>query len=230
MPSDLAGDRRARDADAVRYIVLRKLASGLRHSLMGELQSIQFLAELSARLLPNRSDEARLRDCVEKIPHAAAAAITTCHSVIEWLRPEEGATTSLGDAVAQCVRLAGDDWKMRSTVATVELPREAGDTLVSKAAARELVVTSLLVVTDLHRGALDIAVDARPLEGAVELSLRASLSKRSPALAPMIVYQPLAWDDIAILADVHGVTCRCDDGVITLRFAAAAPAPQRQAL
>ena len=38
-----------RDADAIRYIVLRKLASGLRHTLMGELQSIQFLAELGAR-------------------------------------------------------------------------------------------------------------------------------------------------------------------------------------
>ena len=38
-----------RDADAIRYIVLRKLASGLRHTMMGELQSIQFLAELGAR-------------------------------------------------------------------------------------------------------------------------------------------------------------------------------------
>ena len=38
-----------RDADSVRYIVLRKLASGLRHTMMGELQSIQFLAELGAR-------------------------------------------------------------------------------------------------------------------------------------------------------------------------------------
>ena len=35
--------------DAHGRIVLRKLASGLRHTLMGELQTIQFLAELGAR-------------------------------------------------------------------------------------------------------------------------------------------------------------------------------------
>ena len=49
--------RAAADADAVRYIVLRKLASGLRHTLMGELQSIQFLAELGARNIDNGADQ-----------------------------------------------------------------------------------------------------------------------------------------------------------------------------
>jgi hypothetical protein len=33
-----------RDADSVRYIVLRKLASGMRHALMGELQTVEFFA------------------------------------------------------------------------------------------------------------------------------------------------------------------------------------------
>ena len=38
-------------ADAVRYVVLRKLASGMRHTLMGELQAIQFAAELAAQMV-----------------------------------------------------------------------------------------------------------------------------------------------------------------------------------
>ena len=57
----------SRDADAVRYIVLRKLASGLRHTLMGELQSVQFLAELGARNIDNGADQSRTRDCIGKI-------------------------------------------------------------------------------------------------------------------------------------------------------------------
>ena len=57
-----------RDADAVRYLVLRKLASSFRHTMMGELQTIQFFAELSARLMQKGGDEAKLRECVEKIP------------------------------------------------------------------------------------------------------------------------------------------------------------------
>jgi hypothetical protein len=139
-----------RDADAVRYVVLRKLASGLRHTLMGELQSIQFLSELGLRLMQNGFDETKTRDCIGKIPRAASETIATCHSVIEWLRPEEGATTTLGAAVDQCVTLAGDDWRMRATQATIEMEGSAGEAKVSKAAARELIVTSLLALIDLH--------------------------------------------------------------------------------
>ena len=104
-----------RDADAVRYVVLRKLASSLRHTLMGELQSIQFLAELGTRLLQSSGDETKTRECIDKIPLATAGAIATCHSVIEWLRPEEGTSTTLAETVAQCMKLAGDDWRLRST-------------------------------------------------------------------------------------------------------------------
>src|SRR4029077_10617506 len=129
-----------RDADAIRYIVLRKLASGLRHTLMGELQSIQFLAELGARRMDD-TDGSKTREFIGKISVAAGEAIGTCHSVIEWLRPEEGAGTTLGEAVGQCVKLAGDDWRMRATQAKVEMPGPAGEAKVSKSAARELIVT-----------------------------------------------------------------------------------------
>ena len=116
-----------RDADAIRYIVLRKLASGLRHTLMGELQSIQFLAELGARRMDDSgADGSKTREFIGKISVAAGEAIGTCHSVIEWLRPEEGAVTTLGEAVGQCVKLAGDDWRMRATQATIEMPGTGG--------------------------------------------------------------------------------------------------------
>src|SRR5678815_3580755 len=158
----------SRDADAVRYIVLRKLASGLRHTLMGELQSVQFLAELGARNIDNGADQSRTRDCIGKISQATSEAIATCHSVIAWLRPEEGAITTLGEAVEQCVKLAGDDWRMRATRATVDIPL----------AARELVVTSLLALTDQHPGSLDIEVGAALAGDRVDLRLRALASKR----------------------------------------------------
>ena len=81
---------------------------------MGELQSIQFLAELSERLLKAGTDDRKTKETVAKIPLATVDAIATCHSVIDWLRPEEKATTTLGEAVALCVKLAGDDWRMRA--------------------------------------------------------------------------------------------------------------------
>lgn len=208
-----------RDADAVRYIVLRKLASGLRHTLMGELQSIQFLAELGTRLLQSGTDETKTRECVGKIPLATNEAIATCHSVIEWLRPEEGASTTLSEAVTQCVKLAGDGWRMRATQATVAMPGLAGEARVSKAAARELVVTSLLAFTDLHPGSLDIEIVAELAGDDVELCLRARVSSRVPPFPPSTIYHALDFGDVAVLAAAHGVSCRCDGGSATLRFA-----------
>jgi len=197
----------------------------LRHTLMGELQNVQFLAELGARHIDSGADETRTRDCIGKISLATSEAIATCHSVIAWLRPEEGATTTLGEAVDQCVRLAGDDWRMRATRATVEMPGPAGEARVSKAAARELIVTSLLALTDQHPGSLDIEVLAAPAGDRVDLRLRALGSKRVAPLPASIVYHALGWEDVAILAAAHGVLCECEGNAAPLRFTMSPPAP-----
>jgi len=208
-----------RDADAIRYIVLRKLASGLRHTLMGELQSIQFLAELGARRMDDTAtDGSKTRDFIGKISVAASEAITTCHSVIEWLRPEEGAVTTLGEAVGQCVKLAGDDWRMRATQATIDMPGAAGDAKISKSAARELIVTSVLALTDQHPGSLDIEVIGALMGESVDLKLRALASKRAPPLPSSVVYHALGWEDVALLAAAHDVICTREGGTSTLRF------------
>ena len=209
-----------RDADAIRYIVLRKLASGLRHTMMGELQSIQFLAELGARKMDNGSgDVARTREFIGKISVAAGEAIGTCHSVIEWLRPEQGAVSTLGEAVSQCVKLAGDDWRMRATQATVDMPGPASDARVSKSAARELIVTTVLCLTDQHRGALDIEIEGALAGDRVDLRVRALASKRAAPLPSSVVYHTLGWEDVARLAAAHDVICTREDGTSTLRFA-----------
>ena len=149
---------------------------------------------------------------------AAGEAIGTCHSVIEWLRPEEGAVTTLGEAVGQCVKLAGDDWRMRATQAKVEMPVPAGEARISKSAAREIIVTSVLALTDQHPGSLDIEVVGALAGDRVDLRLRARPSKRPPPLPSSIVYHSLGWDDVALLAAAHDVICTRDGATSTLRF------------
>jgi hypothetical protein len=209
-----------RDADAIRYIVLRKLASGLRHTMMGELQSIQFLAELGARKMnDDGGDVARTREFIGKISVAAGEAIGTVHSVIEWLRPEQGAVTTLSEAVSQCVKLAGDDWRMRATQATIDMPGPAGEARVSKSAARELIVTTVLALTDEQPGSLDIEIGGALDGDRVDLRMRALASKRAPPLPSSVVYHTLGWEDVCRLAEAHDVICTLDNGTTTLRFA-----------
>ncbi|MDQ6917320.1 MAG: hypothetical protein M3023_05820 [Pseudomonadota bacterium] len=52
------------EADAARYVILRKLAAGMRHALMGELQAIQFAADLTAQLAKTDATAARLGEAV----------------------------------------------------------------------------------------------------------------------------------------------------------------------
>ena len=213
-----------RDPDAIRYIVLRKLASGLRHTMMGELQTIQFLAELGARKMEGDSgDVAKTREFISKISGAAGEAIATCHSVIEWLRPEQGAVTTLGEAVSQCVKLAGDDWRMRATQASIDMPPSAGEARVSKSAARELIVTAVLVLTDQHQGSLDIEIVGALAGPRVDLRLGANAAKRAPPLPSSVVYHPLAWDDVRRLAAAHDVAWSRLNGTSTLSFAVVEP-------
>ena len=186
---------------------------------MGELQSIQFLAELGARLHGRHgTDGSKTRDFIGKISVAASEAIATCHSVIEWLRPEEGAVTTLGEAVGQCVKLAGDDWRMRATQATIDMPGAAGEAKISKSAARELIVTSVLALTDQHPGSLDIEVVGALMGESVDLTLRALASKRAPPLPSSVVYHALGWEDVALLAAAHDVICTREGATSTLRF------------
>jgi hypothetical protein len=208
-----------RDADSVRYIVLRKLASGLRHTLLGELQSIQFFAELAGRLMDKGSEEAKMRECVGKLPGASQAAVATCRSVIEWLRPEEGATTPVGEALTQCFRLVADDWSMRGIVATIDVAAGAGEAVVSRSALRELIVTSLLALSDAHPGPLDIRAGALLNDGDVLLQFSSSPANRSAILSSPPVYHALTYADLSILAADHGVPCSCGDDAVALRLA-----------
>jgi hypothetical protein len=208
-----------RDADAVRYVVLRKLASGLRHALMGELQSIQFLAELGARLLRTGANDSQLHDCVGKIPAATGAAIATCQSMIEWLRPEDRASARLADVVGQCAKLAGDDWRMRGIEATVDLSGPAAEALVQRAPARELVVAALLTMTDTYPGPQDIEVSATLDGQAIALRLRRQESARpTPLPSPPVCGPALGLDDFAVLAAAHGTDFSHEHGSLTLRL------------
>jgi hypothetical protein len=79
------GDTSGYDADAIRYAVLRKLASGMRHSLMGELQTLQFSAELASKMLHAGAGGPKLDDCIRQLPDQTRSAVSSARPVIEWL-------------------------------------------------------------------------------------------------------------------------------------------------
>jgi hypothetical protein len=222
-------DKNAHEADAIRFAVLQRLAPGLRHRLMGELQSLQFSAELAARLLDGGGDAAKLDAAVRQMVPLTRSSIAACATLIEWLRPDDRATTTLEDAVPQCLKIAGDDWSLRGIETASDV--RTGQAEVGKAALRELVVTALLVLTDAQPRALDISVEAERAGPEVVVHVRAKPGQRPSPLPELARVGRLGCDDLAILAAARGIACTCGRDAITLRLReiVAAPAPSPSA-
>lgn len=213
----LAGnDMNAYRADAIRYAVLRKIAPGLRHVMMGELQSIQLAADLATRLLRPGADIAKARDNVVQIPAQCAIAVNTCRAVIAWMRPEEDATIAIGDGLARSIKVATDDWFLRG----LELRSDVEDASarVRPDALQELVVTALLVLADRFAQPADLQVSARASERYVDVTLNGKTAARAASFPPASQYRLLAWTDLAVLAAVHDVRCECENTHATLQF------------
>lgn len=206
------------DADAIRYAVLRKLAAGLRHTLVTHLQTIQFSAELAERMQQSGVTGTELEECLRKMSGQTRAAMDSARSLIEWLRPDDAATTSVDEALQQCLRVAGDDWSLRGIPASTAV--HTGDARVSRAALHDLVVTSLLALIDTHPGAIDIDVAAEAAGEDVLVRLRATPSERRSAFPSLTVHRSLTREDVLTMGRAHGVACSWSDDSVTVRLKA----------
>ena len=208
-------------ADAVRYALLRKLAAGLRHRVMGDLQTIEFTAELCSRMVQSNRAAYDIRGQLDKISAHTGVAAASCHSMVEWLRPDDAAHAAFGELVEHCLRIAGDDWSMRGIAATIHASDECRNAIVSRPVVCELVVAGVLTLVDLRPGGLRRELDAKLVGGDVALDIRSAAAEDNglPPLAP--TYRRLDWDDVIVLARSHGVPCSCDrkHSSIALSFA-----------
>ncbi len=210
------GDDRDDRVDAIRYAVMRKLAPGLRHALMGELQAIQLSAEFAHRMLRPDVDLGEARASVGRIPPQCSEAVKAGRSLIDWLMPEAGATASLTQSVGQCLKLVGEDWFLRGIEATTDLP--AADVQVAKGAFQELIVTALLVLTDMHDQPADVHLSVQTNGDLVVVVVQAHAANRTTSIPPIRPYRKLGWADLQVLASVHGIPCVCGDATASLEF------------
>lgn len=200
--------------DAIRYAILRKLAPGLHHALMGELQAIQLSVEFAARSLGADSEA---RASLEPVPLHCADAVKTGRSLIEWLRPEPIAAISLREGIGTCLKLVGEDWFLRGNEAITDLPSD--DVQVPSAALRELAVATLLILADMHDEPADFHIAAKVGKDLVDVAFEAHPAQRVASITLAGSYRKLVWADLKLLAGAYGVPCRCEGRAASLQFA-----------
>jgi hypothetical protein len=204
-----------RTADAVRYLVLRKLAAGMRHTLLGELQTIQFAADLAGQMVKRDVTGSPLGDAVNRISEQTRHAAITSRSIMEWLRPEDGSSMEVESALEECVSLASEVWILRGIKAATTC--RAQGARVSKSVFLETVVTALLALTDTCPGSLDVGVNAERADRKVSVRLDARSSDRMSAQASTL-HRALTLEDVTLLAEANAVSCVCSEATITLEF------------
>jgi hypothetical protein len=146
--------------------------------------------------------------------------------MIEWLRPDEKAATTVDETLRQCLKVAGDDWSLRGIEASTDI--RSGGALVSKPVLRELLVTSLLTLSDTHPGPIDIAVASEANGDEVIVSLSAKVAQRKTQFPALTLYRALTYDDVMTIGRANSVPCSCSDGTISLRLPAIAPPAQER--
>jgi hypothetical protein len=207
---------------ATRFRLLQRLAPALRHGLMGQLQTVQFAAELTVHLLQDRDNVDKARASMEQIPAHAKSLIGSCRDVFDWLREGDASTARADERLHRCIGWVGDDWSLRGIAHRVE--GSAGERRVAVRAFDETVVAALFALLDARPGPLDIVVGIEASPRGVGVRLSAVPAARKLSLPPIPPSPRIVVDDVARLCIVHGVQRGADGDVIVLDFALATDA------
>ena len=222
----LAGRRSRAGAEAARYGVLRRLAPALKHDMVVNLQAIAMMAEvLNARLERGSPAPAEFQASISKLNRLARDAVANCLKVASWIEPGEDEGVRLAQGVEDCISLLASNFNFRGFVVTTQVPESSFQ--VSRVVLRNLLVASLIVLTDAAQGPCEVHVKAEVIAGSAEISVRISPRQDEFEGLPFEPsYRQLDWADVQALALAEQVELvRANDQIVMRIPRAVATAP-----
>ena len=192
-------------AEAARYSVLRRLAPALKHDMVVNLQAVSMMAEvLSAKLEKGLPASAEVQKNISKINRLARDAVRTCVKVTEWIGPAEDEGVRLGEGVEECVTLLQSSFNFHGFSISNNVPEAKFE--VSRVALRNLLVASLITLTDAAPSPCDVFVDAEITSGFAVLTVRCTPGEDDREGLPSdLSYRRLEWSDVQALAVAESV-------------------------
>jgi hypothetical protein len=205
-------------AEAARYGVLRRLGPVLKHDMVVNLQAISMMAEvLNARIERNSPNPADFQANISKLNRLARDAVASCLKVAAWIEPGEDQGVRLSEGVDECLALLNGNFNFRGFSVSREVAD--GDFQVWRIALRNLLVASLIALTDAASGACDVRVKAEARNGFAEITVRVTPTEDA---ADTLVFEPsyryLDWSDVQALAAAESVELVRTADQITMRM------------
>lgn len=211
-------DAARRRVEAVRDVLLRRLAPAMRERMLVHLQPIGLMAQVIERRLQQPAPEvARIEADLGKVHGFARDAVGVNLDVVSWLAPEpdDAARITLESGVQECVALLRGHFG----VSGFSLRRVPGDGAheVARGALRTLLPAVLFALADEpHANALLTVTAAAPAIVTVRVEMDAAAGML-PAQAPSRL---LHWAEVEALAEAEGVGLRRDGNTVVLDFPA----------
>jgi hypothetical protein len=222
-----AGRRPRAGAEAARYGVLRRLGPALKHDMVVNLQAISMMAEVLNARLERGSPAAEFQSSIAKLNRLARDAVMNCLKVAAWIEPGEDEGVRVKEGIEECLALLGTNFNFRGFTIATELPDT--DFQVWRVTLRNLLVASLIALTDAAPGPSEVRVKAEILNGFAEVSVR--LSPRTDKFDALPIgpsYRQLDWSDVQALATAESVELvRGPDQIVMRLPRAVATAPLR---
>jgi hypothetical protein len=215
-------------AEAARYSVLRRLAPTLKHDMVVNLQAISMMAEvLNARMERGSGVPAEFQAHITKLNRLAREAVLSSLKVAGWIEPGEGEAIRLDEGVSECVAVLANHFNFRGFLVATELPDT--EFRVWRTTLRNLLVASLLFLTDGAAGPCELRIEAEVLNGWAELSVQIRQSHGEAEGQPFEPgYRRLDWSDVQSLAAAESVeVTRAADRIVLRIPRAVATAPVR---
>lgn len=215
-------------AESARYGVLRRLGPALKHDMVVNLQAIAMMAEvLNARLERGSPDPTELQASIAKLNRIARDAVASCLKVAAWIEPGEDEGVRVAEAIDDCLALLGSNFNFRGFLVIREVTESPFP--VSRIALRNLLIASLITLTDAAPGPSEVRIKAEVVSGMAEISVTLAPRQDGAEGLPFEPsYRQLDWADVEALASAEGVELLRGPDRIVLRMPRAAPDAPRQ--
>lgn len=218
-------------SEAAHYALLRRLAPGIRHDLMGVFQPVTMLASMLERRLQASAtpDLALVGDNSARIRVLTREAAETAAALVSWLQPlpqhRVGLQVGLDDAlslVSTELSFRGFTLVNQTSAACIDIDL---DMQVPQCLLRDVFLAALLALTDAAPSAGEVRFNAHIAHAALVFELAVVPMDDAVFFEDTRAYRALSWDDVQALADAHGVVVAHAAGSVALRWPMAALMP-----
>jgi len=185
--------------------LLRRLGPVLKHDMVVNLQAISMLAEvLNARLERGSPAPAEFQTPISKLNRLARDAVANCLNVAAWVEPGEDQSIRLRDGVEECLGLLQSNFNFRGFQVRKEI--DDADFQVWRITLRQLLVSSLIELTDAQPGPCEVRVTAKVVNGLAGIAVQVSALKDESEAVPFEPgYRKLEWADVQAIAAAESV-------------------------